>query len=223
MNYAKLGKFDADGKTNLQHGFFLQDMIRMGLPIGRFGPSGWFPYMIFGLPFAALAMLMSVPKENRKKVRGIYLSAGLTSMLTGITEPIEIPFYFANPILFYAVYIPICGISGFFTNLFHVSVPSVFGGIIELFSWGVLPTFSGHNTHFWVIPLVGLPLGAIFFFAFLFLVLKLNIKVAGRENVVGDPIKFASFRSWREHIFGVKYTTSGEVIDDPKKRKDKKK
>ena len=50
--------------------------------------SGKFPFMIFGLVGASLAMYRSARPEKRKIVGGLLLSAALTSMLTGITEPL---------------------------------------------------------------------------------------------------------------------------------------
>ena len=49
--------------------------------------SGKFPFMIFGLPAAAFAMYKTARPEKKKVVGGLLLSAALTSMLTGITEP----------------------------------------------------------------------------------------------------------------------------------------
>src|SRR5699024_6559848 len=54
--------------------------------------AGKFPLMIFGLPGAALAMYRAARPEKRKVVAGLLLSAALTSMLTGITEPLEFTF-----------------------------------------------------------------------------------------------------------------------------------
>ena len=53
--------------------------------------------MMFGLPGAALAMYLCLPKRKRKNNGGLYLSGGLTSFLTGITEPIEYTFLFVAP------------------------------------------------------------------------------------------------------------------------------
>lgn len=55
--------------------------------------SGKFPLMIFGLPGAALAMYKTAKPEKQKEVGGLLISAALTSMLTGITEPLEFTFY----------------------------------------------------------------------------------------------------------------------------------
>ena len=62
--------------------------------------SGKFPLMIFGLPGAALAMYRCAKPEKRKVVGGLLLSAALTSMVTGITEPIEFTFLFVAPLLY---------------------------------------------------------------------------------------------------------------------------
>ena len=56
--------------------------------------SGKFPFMIFGLPAAAFAMYKTARPEKKKVVGGLLLSAALTSMLTGITEPLEFTFIF---------------------------------------------------------------------------------------------------------------------------------
>lgn len=63
--------------------------------------SGEFIFMIFGLPGAALAMYRTAKPEKRKVAGGLLLSAALTSMFTGITEPIEFSFLFVAPMLFY--------------------------------------------------------------------------------------------------------------------------
>ncbi|MEG2342485.1 MAG: PTS transporter subunit EIIC [Bacilli bacterium] len=58
---------------------------------------GKYPFMMFGLPAAAFAMIMVVPKGNRKVAASIIVSAGFTSFLTGITEPLEFTFLFLAP------------------------------------------------------------------------------------------------------------------------------
>ena len=55
--------------------------------------TGKFPLMIFGLPGAAFAMYRCARPDKRKAVAGLLASAALTSMLTGITEPLEFTFY----------------------------------------------------------------------------------------------------------------------------------
>ena len=62
--------------------------------------SGEFIFMIFGLPGAALAMYHCAKPEKKKQAGGLLLSAALTCMLTGITEPLEFSFLFVAPLLF---------------------------------------------------------------------------------------------------------------------------
>ncbi|HBI55817.1 MAG TPA: PTS sugar transporter, partial [Firmicutes bacterium] len=62
--------------------------------------GGFFVTMIFAVPAAALAMVHESRSENRKKVAGIMLTAALTSIITGITEPVEFAFIFTAPLLF---------------------------------------------------------------------------------------------------------------------------
>jgi PTS system glucose-specific IIC component len=61
--------------------------------------QGKYSFMMFGLPAAAAAMILAVPKEtgNRKQAMSIIGSAAITSFLTGITEPIEFTFLFLAP------------------------------------------------------------------------------------------------------------------------------
>ncbi|MEW8987287.1 MAG: PTS transporter subunit EIIC, partial [Bacillus sp. (in: firmicutes)] len=62
--------------------------------------TGKFPFMMFGLPAAALAIYHEARPERKAIVGGLMVSAALTSFLTGITEPIEFSFLFVAPILF---------------------------------------------------------------------------------------------------------------------------
>ena len=60
----------------------------------RFLTQGTHPFMVFGLPAACYAMYKTAKPENKGKVKGMLLAAGLTSFFTGITEPIEFSFFF---------------------------------------------------------------------------------------------------------------------------------
>lgn len=79
--------------------FFAQLLDGVKFTAGTF-MTGKYPFMMFGLPAAALAMVNTARPEKRQYVAGIMISAGLTSFLTGITEPIEFAFLFVAPGLF---------------------------------------------------------------------------------------------------------------------------
>jgi glucose PTS system EIICB or EIICBA component len=197
--------------------FKIQHVRAMGLRIGRFGPSGWFPYMIFGLPAAAFAMWASCPKKNRRLAFGIYSSAALTSILTGITEPLEFTFLFASPLLYYFVHVPLSGISGLFSNLtqstFYVSVPAFFGGLIDLIGFGVVPFIAGHKTGFYFVPVIGIPIAIFYYFLFFFLIKKFDFKIPGRKEIATDvkDIKLSTSKEWKEKIYGKNIYKTEEV------------
>ena len=62
--------------------------------------AGGFLFKMFGLPAAAIAMWHCAKTKMQKRVGGIMISAALTSLLTGITEPIEFSFLFVAPVLY---------------------------------------------------------------------------------------------------------------------------
>lgn len=142
--------------------------------------SGKFPLMIFGLPGAALAMYKCAKPEKRKVVGGLLLSAALTSMLTGITEPIEFTFLFVAPIL-YVIHSVFAGLSYMIMHMLNVGVGMTFsGGLIDLTLFGILQ--GNAKTHWLNIIWVGLIYFAVYYFLFTFLIKKFNFKTPGRED-----------------------------------------
>ncbi len=142
--------------------------------------SGEFIFMIFGLPGAALAMYQCA-KPNKKKVAGgLLLSAGLTSMLTGITEPIEFSFLFVAPMLF-AVQVVLAGAAYMIAHILNIAVGLTFsGGFLDLLLFGIL---QGNDKTSWllIIP-VGIIYFFLYYFIFRFLIKKFNLKTPGRED-----------------------------------------
>ena len=141
--------------------------------------SGKFPFMIFGLPAAAFAMYRTARPEKRKVVGGLLLSAALTAMLTGITEPIEFTFLFVSPIL-YVIHCILAGLSYMLTHIFNVGVGMTFsGGIIDLTLFGIL---QGNAKTNWIrIVIIGLVYAVVYYFLFSTMIRKLNLKTPGRE------------------------------------------
>lgn len=142
--------------------------------------SGEFIFMIFGLPGAALAMYKCAKPERRRAAGGLLLSAALTSMLTGITEPIEFSFLFVAPMLF-AVQVVLAGSAYMIAHILNIAVGLTFsGGFLDLFIFGIL---QGNEKTSW---LRILPVGVIYFllyyFIFRFLIRKFDLKTPGRED-----------------------------------------
>ena len=142
--------------------------------------SGKFPFMIFGLPGAAFAMYKCAKPEKRKIAGGLLLSAALTSILTGITEPLEFTFIFVAPLM-YAIHCVLAGLSFMLMHIFGVGVGMTFsGGLIDLFLFGIL---QGNAKTNWIyIVLVGIVYFFIYWAVFTFLIKKFNYKTPGRED-----------------------------------------
>ncbi len=141
--------------------------------------AGKFPFMIFGLPAAAFAMYKAARPEKKKVVGGLLFSAALTSMLTGITEPLEFTFLFVAPVM-YAVHCVLAGLSYMLMHIFNVGVGMTFsGGLIDMTLFGVLQ--GNAKTHWIWIVIVGLVYAVIYYFLFYFMITKLNLKTPGRE------------------------------------------
>lgn len=146
--------------------------------------SGKFPLMIFGLPGAALAMYKTARPEKQKAAAGLFLSAALTSMLTGITEPLEFTFLFVAPVL-YVIHCIFAGLAYMFMHICNVGVGMTFsGGLIDLFLFGIL---QGNKKTGWLwIVVVGLIYFVIYYFLFSFLIRKNDYKTPGREEGSGE-------------------------------------
>ncbi|MBQ3014403.1 MAG: PTS transporter subunit EIIC [Clostridia bacterium] len=142
--------------------------------------SGKFPLMIFGLPGAALAMYTCARPEKRKVAGGLLLSAALTSMLTGITEPIEFTFLFVAPVL-YVIHSVLAGLAYMLMHLLDVGVGMTFsGGLIDLTLFGILQ--GNEKTNWLMIPLVGVAYFIVYFLLFRFLIRRRGYATPGREE-----------------------------------------
>jgi glucose PTS system EIICBA or EIICB component len=158
--------------------FFEQIKDGAELTAGTF-MTGKFPFMMFGLPAAALAIYHEARPEHKKVVAGIMGSAALTSFLTGITEPIEFSFLFVAPLLF-AIHTIFAGLSFMIMHILNVKIGMTFsGGVIDFILFGIIP----NRTAWWLVIPVGLVFAVIYYFGFRFAIRKWNLKTPGREDV----------------------------------------
>lgn len=140
--------------------------------------AGKFPFMIFGLPGAALAMYRTALPEKREAVSGLLLSAALTSMVTGITEPLEFTFLFAAPLL-YGMHCILAGLSYMLMHMLGVGVGMTFsGGLIDLFLFGIL---QGNRKTGWIwIAAAGIFYFLIYYVLFRWMILRFDFQTPGR-------------------------------------------
>jgi len=170
----QFGKFTApDGKV------FTGDLTRFfngdAANAGHF-TAGFFPIMMFALPAAALAMYVCAKKENKAVVGGALFSVALTAFLTGITEPIEFMFMFLAPVLF-VIHAALTGVSLVVCSMFGIHDSFTFSaGLTDyLLNWNIA-------TNGWMLIPIGLAFGVVYFFLFVFVIKKFNLKTPGRED-----------------------------------------
>ncbi|WP_084284454.1 glucose-specific PTS transporter subunit IIBC [Clostridium lundense] len=157
--------------------FFAQ--LKDGVPFtaGTF-MTGKFPFMMFGLPAAALAMYHEAKPEKKALVAGLLGSAAFTSFLTGITEPIEFAFLFVAPGL-YVIHCILAGFSFMLMQILNVKIGMTFsGGVIDFFLFGIVP----NRTAWWLVIIVGLGFAVVYYLGFRFAIRKWNLKTPGRED-----------------------------------------
>ena len=137
--------------------------------------AGFFPVMMFGLPAACLAMYHTALPQRRRAVGGLLASIAFTSILTGVTEPIEFSFMFLAPIL-YVVHALLTGVAFVIMNALQVRLG--FG-----FSAGLFDYVLNFNRA--TRPLLLFPVGALYFGLyyglFRFVIVKLNLQTPGRD------------------------------------------
>lgn len=142
--------------------------------------AGKFPFMMFGLPGAALAMYQCAKPEKKKVAGGLLLSAALTAFLTGITEPLEFTFIFvALPM--YAVHCVLAGLSFMLMHILNVGVGMTFsGGLIDLVLFGVMQ--GNAKTHWMWVVVVGAVYFVLYYLIFRFMISKFDYKTPGRDD-----------------------------------------
>jgi len=142
--------------------------------------SGKFPLMIFGLPGAAYAMYRCAKPEKRKVAGSLLLSAALTSMLTGITEPLEFTFLFVAPAL-YVIHSIFAGAAYMLMHILEVGVGMTFsGGLIDLTLFGIMQ--GNAKTNWLMVVVVGVVYFVVYYLLFSFLIKKMDWKTPGRED-----------------------------------------
>ncbi|TXL88832.1 PTS transporter subunit EIIC [Streptomyces sp. IB2014 016-6] len=166
------GEFTTEDGTVVQGDltrFFAQDPTA-----GQF-MSGFFPIMMFGLPAAALAIAHCARPERRKQVTGLMISVGLTSFVTGVTEPLEFSFMFAAPLL-YGLHALLTGASMAITWALGVHAGFSFSaGLIDyVVNWHL-------DTKPWLIIPIGLCFAVVYYVLFRFAITKFDIPTPGRE------------------------------------------
>ena len=157
--------------------------------------TGKYPFMMGGLPGAALAMYVTAKSEKKKEVGSLLFSVALTSFLTGITEPIEFTFLFLAPALF-VIHVVFAGLAFMTCHILGICIGTTFSdGLIDLILYGILPGQAKSN---WMIliPVIVIYF-LIYFLVFRFFILKWDLKTPGRE-AEGESAHLVSKEEYRK-------------------------
>ena len=178
------GPVAVDGGTVAYWINHIQEFAASSAPLTEQFPQGGLMLTgmgkVFGCTGIALALYSTAKQQNKKMVMGLVLSAAITAILTGITEPIEFTFLFIAPALFalhavlsatMATLAYMMGVSGNFQT-----------GLIDFVFQNWLPLGSNHMGAYVVQIVIGLSFTAIYYFVFKTLILKYNIMTPGRDD-----------------------------------------
>ena len=171
-----------------------QNTVKYSMSAAKF-MAGKYPFMMAGLPAAALAMYHTARPEKRDQAKGLLLSAALTSFLTGITEPIEFSFLFVAPQLF-VLHCVFAGLAFVAMEIFAVAVGTTFScGIIDFTIYGIIQGQAKTN---WlgIIPIL-VVYAVLYYFVFKFAILKWNLQTPGREAGT-DEVKLHTKAEYNE-------------------------
>lgn len=148
---------------------------------------------MFGLIGACLALYHTADKDKKAKAKAILIPAAITSLIAGVTEPIEFSFLFAAPILF-GVHAVLSGLGMVALNILNVRAIGP-NGFIDFLLYN-LP-LGIEKTGWPMFIVVGLVQFVIYYVIFRVLIVKLNLKTTGREDN-NEDVKLYTKKDYKE-------------------------
>jgi len=138
--------------------------------------AGLYPTMMFALPAIALAIIQEAREDLKPKIRKTFLTAGLASLLTGVTEPVEFAFLFVAPYLF-VVHALLSGVMMWVT--YELGIRHGFS-----FSAGAIDYILNEHlaTRGWLIIPIGFVFGIVYYVLFRWAIRRFRIPTPGREE-----------------------------------------
>lgn len=138
--------------------------------------AGLYPTMMFALPAIAFAIIHEAREDLKPKVKATFLTAALSSFLTGVTEPIEFAFLFVAPYLF-VVHALLSGLSMWITHALDIHHGFAFsaGAIDFLLNFHL-------SSNGWLLLPIGAAFGLLYYFLFRWAIRRFQIPTPGREE-----------------------------------------
>lgn len=144
-----------------------------GDPMAGFFIGGFYITMLFGVPAIALAIARAA-RYKKQETKTLMSSGAATSVITGITEPVEFTFLFTSPLLYF-VHSVYTGLAGAVLYILHIR---------HGFSWGAGLIDYIVNLGLSDGGLLILPVGIVFFllyyFTFYYVIKKRQVAVIGQ-------------------------------------------
>lgn len=141
----------------------------------RFATFGF--VKIFGSIAVALAIIYCANKNKKEETKGMILPSMFVGAIAGITEPLDFSFLFISPLL-WLVHSILTAISETLLWALGARTFMLYGLLDTVVSNSV---FSPSVTRFYIVIIVGLLMTVVWFFTFVFLIKKFDIKTPGRE------------------------------------------
>lgn len=136
-------------------------------------------FTVWGIPAIAFAMYKLALPQNKKKVLGLLLPLAITSMLTGVSEPIEFIYLF----LAFPLFVVNAILSGIMSAvLYTFGVVGYQGaGLIDYFTVNWIPMFNNHSNTVITHIIIGIIFSIIYYFVAYFYFKKFNVQTPGRS------------------------------------------
>lgn len=156
------------GSGVLPEGASLAEMV-------KFLRGGQIPITVFALPAVALAMYRCADPDKRDKVKGLLLAGACTSVIAGITEPLEFAFLFAAPGLF-VIYSVFCGLAYMIPYILGSTLGGTEASILGLTIFG----FLRDDSTWWINVGVGIVFAVAMYLVFKWYIIRFDVKTPGR-------------------------------------------
>jgi len=162
----------------------LSEFVNSTAPLIELYPMGGFSNgelaKVFGVIGVAWAFYSTAKPSKKKMVLALMIPATLTSIMTGITEPLEFTFLFIAPVL-YIVYSILAAVMAMVMLAFGV-IGNFGTGLPNIIFMNIIPLFKKREMMYLTMLVIGVAFTFIHYFVFKFMILKFDYKTPGRED-----------------------------------------